>query len=197
MDTFEDYCQGLKSENPKVRIKAARRLSLSMDNRAVEPLIKALQDSDRYVRHIAIEGLGELQAQQAVPILLDLIHDLDFGAVVIQALAEIGNPAVIKPLLPLLKDKYPYRREATAAIMGKLRVREAFEPLIYLLDDEYGFVRSMALYAIILIGETYDLPIEPYLQQMLRDEAEGVRLMAEMELEKLGITYLTNNGEVS
>jgi HEAT repeat protein len=120
--------------------------------------------------------------------LIDLIHDPDLDTAAIRALGEIGNPAAIKPLLPFLEDKDRYRREASAGALGQLKAREAFEPLIRLLDDEYGFVRLMALSAITLIGETYDLPIEPYLHRMLRDESKSVRMLAEIKLEKFGKT---------
>ncbi len=187
MKTFEDYCVDLKSENSNLRIEAAEKLSLSKDNRAGEPLLGALQDSVGYVRHIAIKGLGQLRVQRAVPLLIGLIHDPNHDTVAIQALGKIGDLTAIKPLLPILENKDPYRREASAGALGQLKAREAYEPLIKLLDDidEYGFVRSMSLSAMILIAETHDLPIELYLHKMLSDKSDMVRMLAEITLEEI------------
>ncbi len=47
------------------------------DKRAVDPLIKALRDSNEDVREDAAEALGEIGDPRAVNILSELVHDED------------------------------------------------------------------------------------------------------------------------
>src|SRR5678815_5255893 len=59
-DKVSDFIGQLKNGEDKIRLSAALALSKSSDSRAVQPLIDALEDSDRNVRAAAAIGLGKV-----------------------------------------------------------------------------------------------------------------------------------------
>jgi HEAT repeat protein len=67
----------LRSKRPTVRAEAAERLGESKDQRAVEPLIAALEDADPLVRTKVALALGRLGDQRAVAPLLNALESPD------------------------------------------------------------------------------------------------------------------------
>lgn len=63
----------------------------------------------------------------------------------VQALAESGDPAVVKHLVPLLEDPDIWVRMAAAGALGDLGAAEAIEPLIRTLEDPETAVRERAM----------------------------------------------------
>jgi HEAT repeat protein len=101
---------------------AARALAEIGDERAVEPLIKALDDMDRSVKRDAYE-----------------------------ALVRIGDSA-LDTLIKALKRKNKYIRVEVAKILGEIKSERAIEPLINALKDRATEVRCAAARALWKIG---------------------------------------------
>ena len=94
------------------------------DERAVEPLIKALGDEDSYTRQLTAMALGKIGDARAVEPLIKALkdEDSDVREYAAWALGEIGNKRAINPLinaLVLAKSRKGVRLEAARAI-GKI-----------------------------------------------------------------------------
>ncbi|WP_432704164.1 HEAT repeat domain-containing protein [Methanothermobacter thermautotrophicus] len=92
------------------------------DPRAVEPLIRAMADENKWVR-----------------------RDVS------TALSRMGDEA-FEPLLESLSNEDWRIRGAAAWIIGNFQDERAVEPLIKLLEDDSGFVRSGAARSLEQIG---------------------------------------------
>ncbi|MFQ5645314.1 MAG: HEAT repeat domain-containing protein [bacterium] len=107
---------GILSDNDWfVRKEAAWILGRLEDPRAIEPLIRLLNEKNRYVTGEAVE-----------------------------ALTKIGRPAVT-PLLAALKYKNVDIRKNVVTVLGNIGDHQAIDPLIHLLDDhDLGVHRQIA-----------------------------------------------------
>jgi HEAT repeat protein len=121
------------SEDPSVRATIAGILGRVGDQRAVEPLIYAIEDVDE-VGLAAAEGLGRLKDPRAVFTLSKVI--IRFGATAVEALGEIGGDdataAVVDWVIPEDGQIRSEPAEAAAAIraLGKLGPRDLVMPVI-------------------------------------------------------------------
>ena len=73
VEAFDALIIALGDESGDVRREAAESLLKLNDSRAVAPLAKALRDKDGTVRKTAIQALGIMKAQEAVPDLIDIV----------------------------------------------------------------------------------------------------------------------------
>jgi HEAT repeat protein len=101
-----------------VRQSAAWALGELASTQAVDPLLKALDDT-KMVREVAAKSLG-----------------------------EIGDPRAVKPLLNKLKDQNWEVRGTTARALGKIGDHKAIDGLIETLKDENASVRWYASQAL-------------------------------------------------
>ncbi len=85
---------------------AARMLGRIRDDRALQPLIEALDNADWSTRVAAAEALGQFRNPVAVDPLLSKIGD-DLSSYVIMALAEIGSKRALEPLVERLDTAHP------------------------------------------------------------------------------------------
>ena len=113
---------GALEEEEKARNELAL-LAKEGDTRAVEPLIKALEDEKWPVRKAACEALG-----------------------------RIGDPRAVKPLIKALGDWESWVRKAACKALGRIG-KPAVEPLIRALGDGNSDVREAACEALVQIGE--------------------------------------------
>jgi hypothetical protein len=105
-----------------VRWKAASALG-RIGQAAIDPLIPLLDIPNKYVRIGAIETLGELRAEAAVPALSNLLEkerypELRWAAAL--ALGKIGDKKCIPFLINGLKDKDKYARFGAAVALDRL-----------------------------------------------------------------------------
>ena len=112
------------------------------DPRAVELLMRALQNKDRRVRCNAIITLGYIGDPRAVDLLVASLQDKEESVREESAIAlgKIGDARAEEPLLAALKDKAVYVRRRAAIALGKIGDPHAAEPLLALLEDEDGGV---------------------------------------------------------
>lgn len=102
-----DCIRSLKDEYDWIRKGAAEKLILIGTYRSVEPLIKALSDTNFEVRCRAALALGNIGDVRAVEPLIEKLHSSHDGtrSAAAEALGKIRDLRAICPLITLLKDK--------------------------------------------------------------------------------------------
>ena len=90
---LQDVAKNLKSGEPGLRFDAVEQLGKSRDPRVVPYVAGALGDSDDFVRRVAAEVLGDLNAKTAIPLLIDGLMDeqLHVRQAVIGALRKVSG----------------------------------------------------------------------------------------------------------
>ena len=179
-DEIEIQIDLLKDSDWVIRREAAITLGEMGDERCVEPLCHALRDGDWQVREVAIDGLGQI-GSPAVELLIKLLRDWDvrkyaitalgkirdervldplmlqlrndeFKDDAVNALVELGEPALSR-LIKALKDKDENVRKQAVLALGRIKHVEAIDPLIDMLADSDWFTRLTAAAALEAIGE--------------------------------------------
>lgn len=82
-----------------------------------------------------VERLKEKKRLQGLQRALAYKHDADIRQQAARALAEIGDPRAVEPLVATLQDSSPEVREATTRALGQLGDARAVKPLINQLRD--------------------------------------------------------------
>lgn len=134
--------------------------------------------------------------------MFDIMSDQGFCKVILKSLSETGQPGINR-MIEALIDKDWEVRAGGAWALGKLKVREAVEPLLHILkDDEEENVRREAVMA---LGEIEDARAVTSLVEVLKGEdAAYVRCGAALALGVIGdqraiqplISVLSNEEEV-
>jgi HEAT repeat protein len=92
------------------------------DQRAIEPLIKALNDPDPKVRRFAASSLEWNPDPRAVEPLIRLLDDYETSTPAMRALVVIGEPAVVL-VTRALSDENEKIRERAQKILENIRTR--------------------------------------------------------------------------
>ena len=105
VSTAEQLMKSFRKDIFGVREEAAQALGEIKDNRAVEPLIKAVKDEDEFVevRASAALALGDIKDKRAVEPLIETLERPAVAKPVAYALGEIGDERGVEPLKKLLK----------------------------------------------------------------------------------------------
>ena len=125
-------------DNKWKRCGAAHDLGEFKDERAVQALIKGIEDYESDVRFAAQKALikiGEFAVEQLIKQGLKY-EDSFVSSGVASALGEIGDLRAVKPLIQALNGKYSWLRWRAAEALGKLGDNRAIEPLEQLLQNE-------------------------------------------------------------
>lgn len=162
---------------------------------SVSILIKALNDSERWVRISAAVALGQIgpEAKEAVPSLAKGLNDTDPGMRyrAAEALGKIGSEAkeAIHALLKTLGDNEPEIRMVADSAIAKIvpKVKEAASALIKALGDSDIRVRHGAINALGKIGAPSE-SVVPALIAVLSDPVPDIRKKAILLLQKIGYT---------
>ncbi|MAU10481.1 MAG: hypothetical protein CL607_11710 [Anaerolineaceae bacterium] len=173
VDTLIERLQ--QDEQDIVRERAAAALAQIGDERAIGPLIDALDDPANWVRNRVIYVLGASRDARAVDPLLELLDhdDVTTRSNAAWALGAIGDERALHPLLSLLQSKEASLRANGAWALGELAHPQAIEPVMALLRDASSEVRSKAAWALGSLGElTGDTQMVPALIALLEDYAE-------------------------
>ena len=206
----ERAIQALIEAKPLVDAPVAARIDafvVSMDTRAVGPLVLALQDRDAAVRGAATGPLRSIGAP-AVASLMPLIdiYDPAIRGLVSTTLGGIGEPAV-EPLLRIVKQDQPgpnqgpaaFRRAKTAAIAAFNAMGEtALTPVIAELiehDDPDVRVAATGILGTVAKGlddEIAARAVPPLLARLQQDDVWGVRRSAAAALGGLGDVAATH-----
>lgn len=103
LDGLESLLPVLESPDPDVRKFIVDAFGKHDDPRLIAPLLKLLKDASPNVRAATAEALGHLRARDAVAGLIRLLDDEEWVAFsAIGALAEIGDPSALGPVLALI-----------------------------------------------------------------------------------------------
>ena len=119
-ESLEPLIEALSTDgiNKNVKQSSAKLLGIIGNEQAIDSLIAALRDNNKFVRREAST-----------------------------ALSRMGDKAV-EPLIKILNDDNWKVRGAATWALGKIGDKRALNPLKALLDDENGFVRSGAKFAV-------------------------------------------------
>lgn len=139
---------------------------------------------DSLVRAKAVNALGNLGEPAVEPLMQALMDEhWDVRRRAAWALGNIGDTAV-KPLILALRDeRWDVRRKAAWAL-GNIKAPKAIEPLIHALRDERADVREQAAWA---LGNIRDFEAVEPLIRALTDENSGVRREAARSLAVLTV----------
>jgi HEAT repeat protein len=150
-----------------------------------EKIIKALSDSDWYVRGqaaLTAARLGnKIPAKDITPLLADSNWFVRSAA--LQALAALGDAAAGPALAHLLDPEEPYLCARAAALLGEIKYLPAEEPLIRMLSEGDEQVKRAAAGA--LSNMKSQKAVDP-LMGLLKDQSPGVRAAAAAALGRLG-----------
>ncbi len=155
------------------------------DHSAVqETLAESLRHPMRDVRIQASLMLAQFKDVQAIPVLIDALHDRDRDVYQHAAwgLLHIGKPAV-PALVAALQDEQRVIRKDVARILGQIGDNEAIPALIAVLQDSSDEVRRAAAEA---LGQLRDAIAVAPLRSLLQDEHETVRRSAAESLGQIG-----------
>ena len=207
-DEIEIQIDLLKDPDWVVRREAAITLGEMGDERCVKPLCHALRDGDWQVREVAIEGLGQI-GSPAVELLIKLLRDWDvrkyaiaalgkirdervldplmlqlrndeFKDDAVNALVELGEPALSR-LINALKDKDENVRKQAVKALGLIKHANAIDPLIDMLADSDFYIRVMAAAGLEAIGDDRG---REAIKPLMKDPDLVVRMRVERILAK-------------
>ena len=157
--TFDAAMRDLASGSPKARAFAAHALGELSDpverRRAVDALIRALDDDRAEVRAEACSSLGELGEPGALP---HLIKRLDDGITAVRqnaaiALGTMRHPDGFEPLAVALRSGPPDLRFQAATSLAEIDGPRAFDLLVAALGDADPLVVGAAALS---LGSTAD-----------------------------------------
>ena len=153
----------------------------SLGTEAIEPLIELFQDEEAEVelRWFAGQMIGQFDCPEAIAVLIDLANrdtDEELSLVAAEALANIG-PNAIDGLKELLT--HDSSRLVAVRALAKINRREIIDPLLTVVNDDGGLVRTTAIEA---LSNFEDPRIPPILVAALSDTVATVRREATIGL---------------
>ena len=153
---FETLVQRLKSSpNFKVRIQAALLLGKSGEERALEPLIAALNDEHYTVRGAAAIGIGQIGNVTSVETLLTSLTDEEkyVRDEIRRVLTTLAHDEKSLPyLISTMKHPNPVIRLESLKLLKSLQNDSGIEVLIESLSDEDRGVKAFAIESIRALG---------------------------------------------
>jgi len=159
------------------------------DARAVEPLLKALESKDRWIRRSAAAALVKMKDERIIqPLLWHLLEknepDPEVRRSAAEALARTRPEGAIEPLAQALRDSSLGVRLKAGYALGRIG-EPAIEVLIQARKDPDSKVRDIA---VATLGDVGGKQVKSELIGILRDEKEEptVKLTAIQALGKIG-----------
>jgi len=160
--TFEAALRDVASGSAKARVSAAYALGDVSEpvekRRALEALIRALDDERGDVRGAACAALGELGEASAVPHLIKRLDEGDAGVRQHAAIAlgSLAHPDGFEPLATALRSGPPDLRFQAATSIAEVDPERAFDLVIDALDDRDPQVIGAAALSVGAIAATND-----------------------------------------
>ncbi|HEX2909513.1 MAG TPA: HEAT repeat domain-containing protein [Chloroflexia bacterium] len=167
----------LTSENSAARCAAANALHDIKEVVAVEPLIKALQDGDRWVRYSAVRALGSIRDRRAFQPVADLLQveaDPTVCEIAAANLAALDLERSFPLLIDIIENGSPPAKAAAARTIRDIDTgkAETVGPLTRLLANKHDWeARLDAIYALGETGTDDPQAIELLLLAMAEDDA--------------------------
>jgi len=160
---LDNLAQQLRHPDTKVRCQAAAKLGKCKSLKAIELLVGAFRDPDKFVREQITDSLRQIGDPRAVGMLVrDLGGHWVSSAIVHEAVREVvkfGQPAG-EPLIEILTEtnKNPRKYEpdavrAAVMILGLLGERKALSLIAKMFRRHFDIhVRDEAAYSLVMIG---------------------------------------------
>lgn len=148
--SIEDFVRKLNSDDPEKRLEGVKSLAESKDPKAVEHLVQAVGDSDMRIKAKAIDGLGDLRAADATPVLIQHLVLRETDEIVRQrilaSLGKIGDPRAVPAIIDFLqRDMDPQTRSTAIFALGEIGNPDALPTLEDLVEKtEDPMVRRIA-----------------------------------------------------
>jgi twitching motility protein PilT len=163
------------------------------DPRVVGPVCRLLEGEDWWQKIAACDTLGKIKDDRAVPHLIRVLEDADTRWAALDALAQIGSPSALKPIINLMRDKRPeVRLEVIRAvgqfndkrILGLLKQVAEKDPVMEVRTRATEVARDLAgrLHIDIagkIVARTstkLDKPIDKLLTKIREDDASDIHL---------------------
>lgn len=156
-------------------LQSLSRIGYASAGAAILPL---LHHADPNVAQAAIEAVGKLRVQEAVPALCGLLQrDLWLQLAAIAALGEIGHPGAVGPLMAFVPDSV--LAEPAVQALRRIAAPESLEPLLpLLLAVRERALRDPLLLAVAVVIELHPDP-SPLMSRVERDVVvDGGNLVA-------------------
>jgi len=120
-----------RDANEDMRLSAVFAMGRSCDPAWTETAIAELTNPNPAMRFEAARACGEIEAEPALPALLQRLEDPDWQVreMVIWALGEIGGPAARRALRRCLRDPDPDICEAAEEALAMLELKESTSPV--------------------------------------------------------------------
>ena len=168
-----------KKDNETVRGDAAFTLGMIGDERAIDPLIEALQDESEEVRINVLRALGMFEDERAIEPLLGMLksEDSTIRSLAVRGL-KIDNEKVVASLIDLVRNDPDVRTMAIESL-GEIGTKEAVKTLLEILEgkDIDSLDRSRAAIALGKIGDS--TAFEPLIKILEEDKGILYRDAAE------------------
>ncbi|MEP6662243.1 MAG: HEAT repeat domain-containing protein, partial [Verrucomicrobiota bacterium] len=113
------------------------------DERVVEPLIRALKDSETSVCSAALHALARSTDERRIPSLLAILKNssIHLRAPALKAVGRVADPKLFSQVAPFLRDANYEVRLAAISALGRLKNPEALPLLLPFLKEEDADVR--------------------------------------------------------
>lgn len=173
----------LKNGTDYERSKAAGRLGNLKCKNAVNPLIKSLDDTDRFLPSRAASALGKIGDKKAILPLIQKFKndDSNLRETCKRALINIGKPAVDDLMHSATSINF-HARQMSIEALGEIKDKNAVDILVDALNDSKSTVRWRAARALGNIGNTK--AVTP-LKKASKDSNYKVREESKLALEAI------------
>lgn len=151
-----------------------------------DDLLSQLESGDVEVQREAAFAAGDARAEEAVPALIMLVKSENLGVqeAADRALRQIGGPAVVKGVIPLLRSDDPPARNIAMDVLREVGDQD-FSTLVELLHDPEVDIR---IFASDIIGSTNtSMAVTHLCDALLKDPEVNVRYQAAVSLGVLGL----------
>ncbi|MHB9107938.1 MAG: HEAT repeat domain-containing protein [Armatimonadota bacterium] len=181
----EGLLAALRSENPRVRARAAQTLGEIPDPRTLPALLETLQDPDVKVQRAAVMALGTLGDARGYEALIARLDEKDqeIREAIIEALSDSRDPRLIPLYMKMAQSKDEWDRSLAVSALGEMDDPRVVPVMLRALRDRSDEVRYTATFS---SGWSTDPRAADGLVGMLGDRDENVRrnagdLLREME----------------
>ncbi len=173
ISTYTDADAGLRSSAMDL-LKELGRSEYSLE--ILEPLIEGLRNSDKDMRILSANTLGQIRAREVLPMLLDALRDENANVVysVAECLGDIGDARAVPALMELLvahSDEWVH--VATLEALGKIGDQRVVELLLSLVKKE--MVVDPLINALGVLGDSRAIPV---LVRYLKEDDRETRELA-------------------
>lgn len=132
-----------KDPRKEARMTSAQILGHMKEPRALKPLIKALDDPEALVRHVATRGLSDLGMPEAAPAIFE---NAKIGVVskasAMEALGKFKYEPAVPFIVEALTDKSGYNRLSSVRALAKIKGIAAKATIAKLKNDRDSMVRG-------------------------------------------------------